>query len=255
MEGKHAKEMITRTKEAPEPAAPRTLMEMASFALARGDGLDVIERLMDLNDRNEKAKAKREYHDSMAEFKAKLPRVMKDRQVKFKTQKGTTEYRHATLGAVVEVVTPEMAKYGLSHSWKPSQEKDRIIVECVITHRAGHSESISLSAPADTSGTKNAIQSMASTITYLERYTLMAITGLAAADQDDDGVASKAVGPITEEQEGNIESMRTMLIKGKKIKDNMEFQARLEKSCGVKSLDELTEESANKLISALRNLA
>jgi len=49
--------------------------------------------------------------------------------------------------------------------------------------------------------------------------------------------------------------MRTMLIKGKKIKDNMEFQARLEKSCGVKSLNELTEESANKLISALRNLA
>jgi hypothetical protein len=45
-----------------------------------------------------------------------------------------------------------------------------------------------MEAGADVSGKKNAIQSVASSITYLSRYTLLAATGLAAVDMpDDDG--------------------------------------------------------------------
>ena len=54
----------------------------------------------------------------------------------------------------------------------------------------GHSEAVSIAGPLDDSGQKNGIQQIGSTITYLERYTLMAIMGLAAHDQDDDGIAS-----------------------------------------------------------------
>ena len=39
----------------------------------------------------------------------------------------------------------------------------------------------------DDSGGKNPIQSIGSTITYLERYTILALTGLATKEQDDDG--------------------------------------------------------------------
>ena len=46
-----------------------------------------------------------------------------------------------------------------------------------------------MTAQADTSGSKNAIQSIGSTITYLERYSLLALTGLAAHEMDDDGKA------------------------------------------------------------------
>ena len=54
----------------------------------------------------------------------------------------------------------------------------------------GHSESVTLSAPPDDSGKKNNIQQIASTVTYLERYTLLAATGTAVKEQDDDGSAS-----------------------------------------------------------------
>jgi hypothetical protein len=41
---------------------------------------------------------------------------------------------------------------------------------------------------------------MGSTVTYLERYTLLAATGIATKDQDDDGAASGSGGAITNEQ-------------------------------------------------------
>ncbi len=44
-----------------------------------------------------------------------------------------------------------------------------------------------MEAPADTSGSKNMVQARGSTITYLERYTLCAILGIATADEDMDG--------------------------------------------------------------------
>jgi hypothetical protein len=44
-----------------------------------------------------------------------------------------------------------------------------------------------MSAPDDQSGGKNAIQARGSTVTYLQRYTLLSAFGLVAADEDDDG--------------------------------------------------------------------
>ena len=62
-----------------------------------------------------------------------------------------------------------------------------------------------MTAPPDGSGKKNQIQQIASTVTYLERYTLFAILGLASADQDDDAV-SVTVQYITAEQAADLEA-------------------------------------------------
>ena len=70
---------------------------------------------------------------------------------------------------------------------------------CVITHVQGHSESVSLQAGLDQSGGKNNIQSLGSTVTYLQRYTLFSATGMAAKGIDDDG-AKANIEYITESQ-------------------------------------------------------
>ncbi len=62
-----------------------------------------------------------------------------------------------------------------------------IAVTTRISHIQGHFEETTLSAPSDTSGSKNAIQAIGSTISYLQRYGILALTGLATTDQDDDG--------------------------------------------------------------------
>ncbi len=62
-----------------------------------------------------------------------------------------------------------------------------------------------MSASPDTSGSKNSIQAIGSTVSYLQRYTLFAILGLASTDQDNDGGAPTK--PLDENQLANLESL------------------------------------------------
>jgi hypothetical protein len=178
---------------------PSTLIELA---IEKGSDLDKLEKLLTLKERYEANEARKAYHKAMADFKANSPKIDKDRKVSYKTQTGTTEYHHASLANVTEKISTELSKHGLSASWTTKQNGS-VIVTCRITHVQGHSEETSLSAPADSSGSKNNIQAIGSTITYLERYTLLALTGLATKDQDDDGLP-KPVEYISEKEKGCI---------------------------------------------------
>jgi hypothetical protein len=77
-----------------------------------------------------------------------------------------------------------MSKHGLSHSWDVRQEGTRIVVTCRLSHELGHSETVTMEGLADQSGNKNSIQQLGSTVSYLQRYTLKAILGLASVDDD-----------------------------------------------------------------------
>lgn len=157
--------------------------EMIRHAVASGADLDKMKGLLELQKEWEANEARKAYHEAMAMFAANAPEIDKDKEVSF----GTTKFSHATLGNVTRKIRHELSKWGLSASWGTSQNGGQISVTCKITHKKGHSEQTTLSAAADTSGSKNAIQAIGSAITYLERYTLLALTGLATSDQDDDG--------------------------------------------------------------------
>lgn len=180
-----------------------SLAEMIKVAIAEKADLDKLEKLLTLHERHETNEARKAYHVAMAEFKANPPKIDKDKTVAFATSTGKTSYNHASLANVTEKISAELSKHGLSASWITKQN-GAILVTCKITHIKGHSEETTLSAPADTSGSKNAIQAIGSTITYLERYTLLALTGLATYDQDDDGQASGAPIEYIGDKELNI---------------------------------------------------
>ena len=185
---------------APATALTITPLQMLQVAVEQNADLEKMQKLMDLHERWEANQARKAYVKAMAAFKAEPHEIVKDTHVNFGTQKGATDYYHATLGQVCEVVGVGLAPHGLAHNWKTAQnEKGLITVTCVITHEEGHREEVSLSAMPDTSGSKNAIQALGSAVTYLERYTLMAATGLAAAGQDDDG-AEAGDKPVPEER-------------------------------------------------------
>lgn len=170
------------------PAASTTPSQLLALAVQQGADLDRLERLMALQERWEANEARKAFVAAMAAFKGEPMTITKDKHVSFQTQKGLTEYDHATLGNVVRTVVAGLARHGLSHGWQTERmDGGRVKVICTITHCLGHSESIALDAPLDDSGGKNNIQSLGSAITYLQRYTLLSITGLATEDQDDDG--------------------------------------------------------------------
>lgn len=167
--------------------APVTPMAVLQEAVKQGANVDTLAKLLELVERREATEAKRAFSEAMDTFKANPPEILKNRHVRFETSKGITEYDHATLDHVCDAVADGLSKVGISHRWKVRQTPEVITVVCVLTHRLGHSEETEISGCPDTSGGKNAIQAIASSVTYLERYSLMAAAGVAAKNTDNDG--------------------------------------------------------------------
>ena len=174
--------------EAPVVSRAVTPMDMLQIAVQQGADLDKLERLMALQERYEATQARKAYNDAFARFKSEAVTIIKNRAV---TGGPLSGKRYAELFAVVNAVTPALSRNGLSASWTISKdEAEWVEVTCTLRHVDGYSESVSMGGPPDTGGAKNAIQARASTVSYLERYTLKAITGL--SEQGDDTDAQKA---------------------------------------------------------------
>jgi len=200
---------ITTINEA-AVVSPATMMQMAFDAGT--DDLDKVERMIDLQAKHDAIQAKKAYTQAMAQFKKNPPEILKDVHVEFGTSAGKTSYNHASLGNVTKAINASLSKYGFSSSWATTQPENNIEVTCTITHKLGHSESTSLKSAPDTTGKKNAIQAIASTVTYLERYTLLALTGLATHGQDDDGRgAHEEPEYVKEKEQSNIRDLLTSL--------------------------------------------
>ena len=166
-------------------------LAMVADAVQKGTDPAVIKALMDLAERYEANEARKAYVTALNEFKRNPPEIFKTKSVSF--GQGKTSYKHATLDQVSGVIGAALSKVGISHRWETEQlEGGTIRVTCVLTHLQGHSERTPLQASPDTSGSKNSIQAVGSTVTYLQRYTLLSATGMAVNDgTDDDGRQGK----------------------------------------------------------------
>jgi hypothetical protein len=98
---------------------------------------------------------------------------------------GHNSKKYADFSAIAREVDPILGKYGLTYRFRSDQKDNQISITCRLAHKGGHAEETTLFGPADTSGNKNAIQAIGSTTTYLQRYTLVLMLGLAASNDDD----------------------------------------------------------------------
>jgi hypothetical protein len=76
-----------------------------------------------------------------------------------------------------------------------------VYVTCYLTHSDGHTESLTLEGPPDTSGAKNPLQEMQSTASYLKRQSLLAITGTATGGEDDENRLKGKGKGVAQQQE------------------------------------------------------
>lgn len=227
---------VAKTNEV-TPLAPvntaLTPMEMLDRAVSSGAGIDVIAKLMDLQERWDKNQHRKAFDAAIADAKAELGPIIKNRQ-------GHNSKRYADFAAIARTVDPIISKHGLSYRFRTTQD-DRIHVTCVLSHRDGHSEDNTIAGPADTTGNKNAIQAIGSTLTYLQRYSLMQALGLAASE-DDDGRTAEEGGPLSDEQAEKIQALI------------VEVAADIPRFCkymGVARIDEINAKDFNKAIQAL----
>lgn len=171
------------------PATAVTPMAMIQMAVSQGADIDKLTKLMDLQERWEKGESRKAFNVAFAAFKSEAIRVIKNRTVDAGPLK---DKKYAELFSVIDAVTPALSKHGLSASWHLSKDdKDWLEVTCTLKHILGHSESVSMGGPPDAGGAKSPIQARASTISYLERYTLKAICGVAEHGDDKNGGTGK----------------------------------------------------------------
>lgn len=169
----------------PLSLAPPTPLDLIQRAVSSGAQVEVMEKLLGLQERWERNEARKAFDSAIAKAKAEIPIIRKGNVVDFTTARGRTNYAYEDLADISSVVDPILSKFGLSYRWRPTSDAKGVTVTCILSHSAGHFEENSLYGPHDLSGNKNAIQAVGSTVTYLQRYTLKAALGLAAAADDD----------------------------------------------------------------------
>lgn len=177
-----------------------TPMDMLNRAVQSGASMEMMEKLMDLQERWEKNQARKAFDAALSAAKAKIPVIKKNRKVGYTSKRtdDSVDFDHEDMGEIARTIDPILSEQGLSYRFRSSQENAQVKVTCVISHRDGHFEETTLCAGADTSGKKNAIQAIGSTLSYLQRYTIKMALGLAAA-KDDDGKMSE-FEPVSPDQ-------------------------------------------------------
>lgn len=198
MEPTESKPLVVRDQPPVEANALTALIDRV--ASDPNYPVEKLREMFALKERYDANEARKAFVVALNLFKANAPEIVKNKQVDFTSAKGRTHYKHASLDQVSGVIGAALAKVGMSHRWNVEHvEGDKIRVTCILTHALGHSESVTLPAvKADDSGNKNSIQGVGSAITYLQRYSLLAVTGMAVRDADDDGQGGNSARSMDE---------------------------------------------------------
>ena len=162
---------------------PATPMEMLARALQMQSSPEVLEKLLALQERWERNENRKAFDQAMIKAAAEFEPVVKRNRASYGT--GKANYEYEDLAMIEQAVKPALNKYGIFYRHRPKVEANVIIVTCVLYGHGYRDEDCSLPAPADSSGSKNPVQAIGSTVTYLQRYTLRMALGLAPIKDDD----------------------------------------------------------------------
>jgi len=185
-------EIIPAESQALTASVPQDKWErLLQIAIERNAGAEQFAMLVDSIMKARKEDARLQFEAALGRFKQHLPEVFKTRKVQFPNRDGgQTSYSHAELDKAAQIVAEELQKEGITFNWKPgASDGSRTRMICVFRHpESGHVEEMAtLDGPADTSGGKNNVQAIGSTVTYLQRYTLLAAAGIVPKGLDNDG--------------------------------------------------------------------
>lgn len=121
--------------------------------------------------------------DAQQEFEA-IERTQQA-QIQSRRTNASYTYEYADLASVLAVVRPVLARHGLAVVQLPTARSGSVTVVTVLGHKSGQWIKNSLSCACENADP----QTIGSAITYLRRYALQSVVGV-APEQDDDGRAA-----------------------------------------------------------------
>ena len=123
-------------QEQPQALAVVTPMEMLNRALTSGADVEMIEKLMVLQERWEAGQARKAFDEAMARAKAAIPPIIR-------SATGHNSKKYADFAAIASVVDPILGANGLSYRFETEQTDKLITVTCILF---GHGHSIPAAA-------------------------------------------------------------------------------------------------------------
>lgn len=160
---------------------------------------DRIERFIALKERMDKEAARKEFAAALAEMQSEMPVIEENGRIEVrkrdaKTGDRTGEVQQSTTYAlwedINEAIRPVMKAHGFALMFRTGQTPEgKIIVTGILSHRAGHSEETTMILMHDSTGSKNSVQAMGSSLSYGKRYTAGLLLNITSRGEDDDGEA------------------------------------------------------------------
>jgi hypothetical protein len=124
---------------------------------------------------------------ALAGFQAEMPVIPNTEVARIETQSGGGYgYRYASLGTMMPIVAPLLAKHGLAFTCMPTKTEGGPMLVGVLLHSSG--ESLQGELPI----TGRSPQEIGSSLTYGRRYLLCCLTGIVTDDDDDGSLAEQA---------------------------------------------------------------
>src|SRR5690625_1239612 len=124
--------------------------------------VDKMEKLLAMHERMQERQAIAAFTEAFSDMQDELPAIEK-------RGNANGRYTFAKWEDINEVVKPILKKHGFTLSFR-MDTINGISVTGVLSHKAGHSEQTTITLQPDTSGNKNAVQSVASRVQYGKRY-------------------------------------------------------------------------------------
>jgi len=178
------------------PPASIDIGAVIQSALASGRSMEELKAAFDLFERMEARRAEQEFNAAFAKFKAECPPIRKrtDNSQFAVTRNGVKRpARYAALEDIDADTKKALTANGLACSWGDAVVTgDSITLDCWVAHVGGHKRKATCTMPHESRAGASPQQKYASTITYLQRYSMIAALGLTTCDEDDDGTGGPA---------------------------------------------------------------
>lgn len=168
-----------------EPSAAATIHMIAKAAADPTVDVAKLDRLLQMHERLLTKQAEVAFYAALSEMQQELPSIEERGQIK--DNQGNVRSTYALWEDVNDTIKPILNKHGFALSFRIEDTDTKVKVTGVLSHKAGHREQTSLSLPSDTSGSKNSVQAVGSSVSYGKRYTAGALLNLTSHGEDDDG--------------------------------------------------------------------
>lgn len=181
---------IVKTETLPVQQEAATVLSIISRAATDPNiDIDKMERLLQMHERMQERQAAADFAADLADMQDKLPSI---------GERGHAagRYTYALWEDINAAIKPVLRAHGFSLTFR-TDFADGITVTGVLLHKSGHREETSIKLPADSSGNKNAVQAVASSVSYGKRYAAGALLNLTSHGEDDGAFAAVETYDIT----------------------------------------------------------